>query len=98
MRLGRREKSRPSLGGGERRLRGQFGEQEARKRERFAHAALEAFFPVLADEAVRILAVGEEQERDGLVILRQRQADLERTPRRLADSSIGIEAEYHLVC
>jgi hypothetical protein len=52
---------------------------------------------VLADEGVRILAVGQEEEADRLVVRRERQAHFQRPPGGLAAGGVAVEAEHQLV-
>ena len=75
----------------------QLGQQELRKRLRLAHQVLESVLAVLAHVGVRILAVGQEQEADRLVVRRERQAHFERAPGRLAAGGVAVEAEHQLV-
>ena len=70
-------------------------EQELRQGLGRAHARFEGLLAVLAHEGVRVLAVGQEQEADRLVVGRERQADLERAPRGLAAGRVAVEAEHH---
>ena len=68
-----------------------LGEQERGQRRCFTNPPLEAFLLVLADIRVRVLPVGEEEEPDGLVVERERQAHFERAPGRLAPGGIAVE-------
>ena len=62
-----------------------------------AHPGLEGLPAMLADVGVRVLAVGQEEEADRLVVRRERQANFQRPPGRLAAGGIAVEAEHQLV-
>ena len=75
----------------------ELGDEEFGQGGRCAHQLLENLLAVLADVAVRIVFLGQEQEADRLAVGRERQADFERAPGRLASRLVAVESEHQLL-
>ncbi len=96
-RPGRRHQRRAALVAHRRMPCGELRQQELGQRRRPLDLALERVLAAPADEIVRILALGQEQERELLAVGDHRQRVLERAPGRLAPGVVAVEAEHDVV-
>ena len=62
-----------------------------------ASRALERLAAFLADQRIRVVAVGQEQEADLAAFAHLAERILQRAPCRRAARAIAVEAEHHLV-